>query len=111
MYRRLVRPAVAVTELSHTTEQAPPPKRKPMGQTRLARSLVPPSATRAEAYYYLKQMNTDTPMVFHLDNKQTVTGVIEWYDRDCLKIQREDGPNVLLYKKSIRFMYKLEDET
>ena len=111
MYRRLVRPTVAVSELAHATDHAPPPKHKPAAQTRLARSLAPPSATRAEAYYYLKQISTVTPMVFHLDNQDRVTGIIEWYDRDCLKIQREDAPDVLLYKKSIRLMYKLEDES
>ena len=32
--------------------------------------------------------------------------VIEWYDRTCLKINREDGPNLLLYKPCIKYMYK-----
>jgi len=32
--------------------------------------------------------------------------VIEWYDRCCLKVNRNEGPNILLYKPAIKYMYK-----
>lgn len=66
----------------------------------------PPEQTHAETFYYLKQMQGKTPMVVVLEDGETLNGVIEWYDRTCLKINREDGPNLLVYKPSIKYMYK-----
>jgi host factor-I protein len=67
---------------------------------------APPDQTHAESFYYLKQMQTKMPMVFVLNDGETVEGVIEWYDRNCLKITREGAPNLLLYKPCIRYLYK-----
>lgn len=74
------------------------------------RRAVPPEVTNAEAFYYLKQMNTQTPMVVELDNGEKVRGCIEWYDRNCLKVNRDDGPNLLLFKHAVRYLYKQEEE-
>ena len=71
-----------------------------------SRRSTPPDQTHAESFYYLKQMQAKTPMVVVLDDGETLHGVIEWYDKCCLKINREDGPNLLLYKPSIKYMYK-----
>jgi sRNA-binding regulator protein Hfq len=67
---------------------------------------APPDQTHAESFYYLKQMQTKTPMVIVLSDGETLQGVIEWYDKTCIKVDREDAPNVLLYKPCIRYMYK-----
>jgi host factor-I protein len=67
---------------------------------------APPDQTHAESFYYLKQMQTRTSMVVVLSGGETLHGVIEWYDKCCLKITRTDGPNLLVYKPSIRYMYK-----
>ncbi|MEZ5363544.1 MAG: hypothetical protein R2748_14680 [Bryobacterales bacterium] len=37
-------------------------------------------------------------------------GVIEWYDRSCLKLNRADGPNLLVYKDAVKYLYKAEDD-
>jgi RNA chaperone Hfq len=74
------------------------------------RRQVPPENTSAEAFYYVKQMNNHTPMVVVLDNGDQLRGHIEWYDRNCLKVNREGAPNLLLYKHAIRYMYKQEEE-
>jgi len=71
---------------------------------------APPEQTNAEAFYYLKQMNNKTPMVVVLDSGEEVRGHIEWYDRNCLKVHREDGPNLLLFKHSIKYLFKQEEE-
>lgn len=70
---------------------------------------APAESTNAEAFYYLKQMNTQTPMIVVLDNGEELRGHIEWYDRGCLKVHRDDGPNLLVYKHSIRYLYKAEE--
>jgi host factor-I protein len=72
---------------------------------------APPEQTNAESFYYLKQMNSRTPMVFVLTDGEVLRGVIEWYDRTCLKVNREDGPNVLVMKHSLKYAYKQDRET
>jgi len=36
-------------------------------------------------------------------------GVIEWYDKNCIKVNRTGEPNLLVLKHYIKYMYK-EDE-
>ena len=76
----------------------------------MRRRQAPPDATSAEAFYYLKQMNNKTPMVVILDGSEELRGHIEWYDRACIKVNREDAPNLLVYKHAIKYMYKQEEE-
>jgi len=70
------------------------------------RKQVPPEQTNAESYYYLKQMAAKTPMVVVLTDGEKIHGWIEWYDKNCLKVNREAGPNLLVPKASIKYMYK-----
>ena len=67
---------------------------------------APPDQTNAENFYYMKQMQAKTPMVFVLKDGETLNGVIEWYDKTCLKINREGAPNLLIFKPNIKYMYK-----
>ena len=67
---------------------------------------VPPETTSAEAFYYTKQMAARTPMVVVLTDGEVLHGVIEWYDRDCIKVNRTDGPNLLVLKHVIKYIYK-----
>jgi sRNA-binding regulator protein Hfq len=70
------------------------------------KKVVPQETTNAENFYYVKQMQSKTPMVIVLKDGETIQGVIEWYDKCCLKINRDEGPNLLVYKPSIKYMYK-----
>ena len=46
-------------------------------------------------------------MVVVLKDGEEVQGFIEWYDRNCLKVTRENGePNLMIYKPAIKYMYK-----
>ncbi len=72
---------------------------------------VPPEQTNAESFYYLKQMNNKTPMVVILQDGEEIRGVIEWYDKNCLKLNRTDRPNILLLKHNIKYLYKQSEET
>ncbi len=71
---------------------------------------VPPEQTSAEAFYYLKQMNNRTPMVIVLDNGEELRGHIEWYDRTCIKVNREGEPNLLVFKHAVKYLFKQEEE-
>jgi len=68
---------------------------------------APPEQTNAENFYYQKQMQSRTPMVIVLRDGEEVRGIIEWYDRNCLKVNRENGePNLMIYKPAIKYMFK-----
>lgn len=70
------------------------------------RRAAPPEQTNAENFYYQKQMQSKTPMVLVMKDGEEIHGVIEWYDKSCLKINRNGAPNVMVYKPSIKYMYK-----
>lgn len=84
-------------------------KGKPAARPAAPARAVPPDHTSAEAFYYSKQMAAKTPMVVVLNDGEALRGVIEWYDRDCIKVNRKDGPNLLVSKHSIKYMYKEEE--
>ncbi len=101
--RKLIRPSlVEVKEPGNNNNNkraaAPPPPQK--------RS-VPPETTNAENFYYVKQMQSKTPMVIVLQDGEEIEGVIEWYDKNCLKINRDGAPNLLVYKPAIKYLYKI----
>jgi host factor-I protein len=74
------------------------------------RKAAPPEQTNAENFYYQKQMQSRTPMVIVLRDGEEVHGIIEWYDKTCIKVIREDGgPNLMIYKPAIKYMFKEEE--
>jgi len=93
MNRRLIRPS-----LSEVQDQ--------MGGRMQRKKPAPPDQTNAENFYYIKQMQSRTPMVVVLDQGEVIHGVIEWYDRSCIKVHRLSEPNLLIMKSCIRYMYK-----
>ena len=74
------------------------------------RKIAPPEQTNAESFYYLKQMQSKTPMVIVLQDDEKLRGVIEWYDKHCLKVNRIKEPNVLVPKHNIKYIYKQDEE-
>lgn len=98
MNRKLIRPNLAQYKEKMSYESA---KRK----------AHPPTDTHAESYYYLKQMGKKTPMAVVFQNGETIEGYVEWYDRNCIKLNRDNAPNLLIYKSSIKYLYKLEEKT
>jgi host factor-I protein len=81
------------------------PKQPPQPQ----KKSHPPTDTFAENYYYLKQMSKKTPMAVVFHDGQVIEGYIEWYDRNCIKLNRDNAPNLLVFKGSIRYIYKLNE--
>lgn len=102
MNRKLIRPNLTEIKekMSHEKDREKETVRKRMH---------PPTDTFAESYYYLKQMNKKTPMAVVYTDGTAVEGYVEWYDRNCIKLNRDHAPNLLIYKNSIRCIYKVED--
>ena len=93
MNRKLIRPSLTDLKEQVISRQQ---RKKP----------VPPDQTNAENFYYVKQMQSKTPMVIVLTDGEIIRGVIEWYDRQCIKVHRVNEPNLLLYKPCIKYLYK-----
>src|SRR5580765_1205579 len=101
--RKLIRPSLS----------SPAPRTEPVSERRerlertdrmpsMSRRNGPPSEqTHAENYYYQKQIQGKTPVVVVMKDGEEVQGVIEWYDRNCIKVNRGSS-SLLLYKPSIR---------
>ncbi len=67
---------------------------------------LPPSKTHAEEFYFVKQMNNRTPMLIIMADGEELRGHVEWYDDACIKVHRDDAPNLLIYKRYIKMILK-----
>ena len=126
MNRRLIRPnfteikdKIKATEdseprPSHGQHSAPPHRPgshgpyASRGQPQQKKT-YPPTDTGAENYYYLKQMSKKTPMAVIFQDGEKIDGYVEWYDRNCIKLNREGAPNLLVYKNALKYMYQLDE--
>jgi host factor-I protein len=105
--RRMFRPGFADVKeqvpprAQHSGNNGPAPSKKP----------APPEMTHAENFYWVKQMQARTPMAVVLDNGEVLHGTVEWYDRDCIKLTRQGSPNLLVFKRVIKYVYKDGEES
>jgi host factor-I protein len=110
--RKLIRPTL--NRADHVHNHAPnhaPVERRERDKDR-DRSAAPPKKTapteqtNAENFYYQKQMQSRTPMVIVLRDGEEVHGYIEWYDKHCIKLNRNGAANLMIYKPAIKYMFK-----
>jgi host factor-I protein len=102
--RRMFRPGYPELKEQSTLRPAPSgpaPSKKP----------APPEITHAENFYWVKQMQSHTPMVVALEDGEVLHGTIEWYDRECIKLTRAGSPNLLIFKRFIKYVYKDGEES
>ncbi len=120
--RKLIRPTLNRAEGAHNNHghnhvhngvhnHVPPERRerdrdrdRPAGAP--AKKAVPTDQTNAENFYYQKQMQSKTPMVVVLRDGEEVHGYIEWYDKNCIKLNRTGAANLMIYKPAIKYMFK-----
>ena len=104
--RKLIRPTLNRNETRADNERHERPERVVSSP----KKTPPPEQTHAENFYYQKQMQAKTPMVIVLRDGDSMNGVIEWYDKSCIKVNRNGQPNVLIYKSAIKYMFKVSEE-
>jgi host factor-I protein len=121
MNRKLIRPALSKVKEKESEDMSERDYYRDKGQSysrqpyndpdSMGKRKPPPIAeTNAETFYYKKQIDAHTEMTIVLNGGEEVTGTIEWYDRDALKINRKDAPNLLLLKHNIKYMFKADDK-
>jgi host factor-I protein len=104
MNRKLIRPTLA--EIRERSERD---SRRGGSGSDPNRKRVPPEQTHAESFYYKKQMDNRTQMVLVLQDGEELRGTIEWYDRNCIKLHRTEGPNLLVLKHNVKYIFKNEE--
>ncbi len=62
------------------------------------------AAGQAECFYFQKQIQAQTPMVFVLEDGEQIRGVVEWFDRDTIKVR--NTTRTLIFKRSIKYLFK-----
>jgi host factor-I protein len=97
--RKLIRPS-----LTQLKDQLParPPRRGRQGPSN--------QSTNAENFYYVKQIQNKTPMVVVLQDGENIKGTIDWYDKNSIRLSRDNEPDVLLLKHYIKYMYKENED-
>ena len=100
--RKLVRPHLPAGERRRDVLQS----ENPLSHALLPEPRGVQESTHAEAFYFQKQVQQHTEMTVVLEDGEELHGIIEWYDKCCLKVNRTGEPNVLLYKPNIKYMYK-----
>ena len=115
MNRKLIRPnfteikdKIKAGEVVRQAQIQPPQTQQPQ-PFQPPKKIHPPMDTSAENYYYLKQMGKKTPIAVVFSDGQVIEGYIEWYDRNCIKLNRDNAPNLLIFKSNIKYMYKLSE--
>jgi host factor-I protein len=69
--------------------------------------VTPPEETSQEAVYLKSLGEKQKPVSIKLADGEVVHGWIEYYDKNMLRLTREDGPNLFIFKHEI--MYIAED--
>jgi sRNA-binding regulator protein Hfq len=103
--RRLVRPVMPEQAGNRAVRREP----SPMLMHQMAHDAPAAwhDASHAEAFYFQKQMQSQTPMVFVLEDGERIEGCIEWYDRNAIKVR--NSSRTLIYKSSIKYLYKANE--
>jgi len=83
-----------------------------------AASSAAQESSHAESFYFQKQVQAQTPMIFVLEDGEKIEGCIEWYDRHAIKVRCTASPRpngsrgtdlvtrALIYKSCIKYLYK-----
>lgn len=86
----------------------PEKKVKPKAAPKPAAKPRPPEVTHEEVRYIKRLIDEKIPIAVKLADNEIVEGVIEYYDQSFIRITRDDGPNLFIFKHDIKYLYELE---
>ena len=67
-----------------------------------------PEQTFEEVKYLRRLVDSRTRVCVRLTNNEDIEGCIEFYDESFLRLTRDDGPNVFIYKHDIKYFWEAE---
>ena len=63
-----------------------------------------------EEVRYLKQLIDDrTPVRVRMTSNEDVEGIIEYYDVSFIRLTRQEGPNLFIFKHDIKYLHELPE--
>jgi host factor-I protein len=65
-----------------------------------------PEQTFEEVKYLRYLIEKAVPVRIRLSSNEEVSGVIEFYDSNFIRITRDGAPNLFLYKHDIKYLYE-----
>lgn len=84
--------------------------RRPQGEASGPKlSGTPPTETFAEVDYLKRLVQDKTPIVVHLRNNEEVTGILEYYDTNFIRLTRKQEPNLFIFKQEIKYLSEQPD--
>ena len=66
-----------------------------------------PEQTYEEVKYLRHLIENRVPVRVCLTGGEQVSGIIEFFDVHFIRLTREDGPNLFLFKHDIKYLYEL----
>jgi len=65
-----------------------------------------PEQTFEEVKYLRHLIENQIPVRIRLSSNEEVVGVIEFYDANFIRLTRDKGPNLFLFKHDIKYLYE-----
>ncbi len=63
-----------------------------------------PGGTQRENAYLKELVQNQSPVVVKLRSGEEISGYIEYYDKNMLRITREGAPNLFIFKHEIKYL-------
>jgi sRNA-binding regulator protein Hfq len=105
--RKLVRPTLPARSLRNRAfrlhDETPI-----LAHQNMAAQAAMQESSHAEAFYFQKQVQSQTPMKIVLEDGEQIEGCIEWYDHNSIKVK--GATRTLIYKAAIKYIYKASDQ-
>jgi host factor-I protein len=65
-----------------------------------------PDQTFEEVKYLRQLIAEQVPVRIRLSNNEEVSGVIEFFDTNFIRVTRDGEPNLFLFKHDIKYLYE-----
>lgn len=66
-----------------------------------------PEQTFEEVKYLRYLIDNGKPVRIRLSDNSEVSGLVEFYDTNFIRLTRADGPNLFVYKHDIKYLYEI----
>ena len=71
--------------------------------------LKPPEQTHEEPKYFKRLIDTQVLIRVKLTDDQEITGRLEFYDLTFIRLTRDDGPNLFIFKHDIKYLFEVPE--
>lgn len=65
-----------------------------------------PEKTHEEVTYLKQLVDNKVPILVKTTGNEEFSGVLEYYDRNFIRLTRRGTPNLFLFKRSIKYLYE-----